>query len=412
MNDSLRDPSWDRRQWLQWTALIPGAAVLSGCAEHSPISSTPTPAPASTTPVVYDHLMKFRGKVPLRAVNDRPPCLETPWEYFKTDLTPNDAFYVRWHLQTLPQVDMKTWKLRLGGHVDKPLEFNLDELKKMEPVSVVAVNQCSGNSRALFSPKIPGAQWNNGAMGNAKWTGVRLRDLLQKTGIKAGAVDVTFKGLDEAKSSTIQDYTKALPLDQAQRDEVLVAYAMNDADLPALNGFPVRLVVPGWFATYWVKALSDIQVLNKTFDGYWVKTAYRVPKPGQTDKPGDLAKETVPINRLMVRSFFVTPIDNSSVSVGKVTALDGIAFDGGSGIKQVQVSADGGKTWETAQLGTDHGPYSFRRWRLEWTPKTGGDYRLLVKATNNAGETQGLEPTWSRSGYLRNVVEAWNLKAS
>src|SRR5262249_25893052 len=150
-----------------------------------------------------------------------------------------------------------------------------------------------------------------------------LRDLLDQAKLKPGAIDITFLGLDDSKSSTVKDYTKALPLEQVQRPEVLLAYEMNGQPLPPLNGFPLRLVVPGWFATYWVKAISEINVLSKAFDGYWVKTAYRIPKPGQADKPGDLAKETIPINRLLVRSFFVTPAEESTVPVGKPAQLEG-----------------------------------------------------------------------------------------
>jgi DMSO/TMAO reductase YedYZ molybdopterin-dependent catalytic subunit len=309
-------------------------------------------------------------------------------------------------------VNVATYRLKIGGHVEKSVEFSLDELKKMEPVSIVAVNQCSGNSRGLFQPHVPGAQWYNGGMGNAKWTGVRLRDLLKKAGLKAGAVEVTFAGMDSSPSSSVKDYTKSIPLEQAERSDVLIAYGMNDSELPPLNGFPLRLVVPGWFATYWVKAISDIQVLDKPFDGYWVKSAYRIPKAGQVDRPGAPAKDTVPINRLLVRSFFVKPNENSAVAIGQATTLYGIAFDGGSGIKTVEVSDDAGKTWNQASLGDDHGPYSFRRWRHSWTPKQAGDYRLLVRATSQTGETQPAEHGWTRSGYLRNGYESWTLKAT
>ncbi len=396
---------WDRRQWLAWLSLTPGLAWLAGCTKQR------AAAPTIPTDVPFDHLLHFPGKVPMRAINDRPPCLETPWKYFQTDITPNDAFYVRWHLQQLPEPDLKTWKLKLHGHVDKPLEFSMDQLRQMEPISIVAVNQCSGNSRGLFVPAIPGAQWTNGAMGNAKWTGVRLRDLLQRAGIKSGAVDVTFTGMDKGGPATVPDYVKSIPLAQALRPEVLLAYDMNGAALPPLNGFPLRLVVPGWFATYWVKAISDIGVLDKPYDGYWVKTAYRIPKEGQTDKPGDLAKDTVPIHRMLVRSFFSSPQENSVVPVGQAAMLDGFAFDGGSGIKTVEVSTDGGKSWQPATLGDDLGVYSFRRWKLSWTPPKPDDYKLMVRATNNEGQTQSEQPGWSRAGYLRNVIESWRLKA-
>lgn len=406
MNSPL-NTEYSRRDWLAATSLT-GLAALAGCSpEKPPVVQATVPAPVDAP---YDQLLQFPGKIPMRAINDRPPCLETPWEYFKTEITPNDAFYVRWHLQP-PPITEATWKLKLSGHVDKPLELSLAELRKMPATSVVAVNQCSGNSRGLFEPRIPGAQWNNGAMGNARWTGVKLADLLKQAGVKAGAIDVTFAGLDKAGAPTVADYVKSLPMEVANLDNVILAYDMNGVPLPPLNGYPLRLVVPGWFATYWVKTLGEISVLNKKYDGYWMQKAYRIPQTGQADKPGNLAKDTIPINKLVVRSFFVTPADRTEIPAGKPILLEGMAFDGGSGIKAVEVSEDKGSTWKGTQLGEDLGPYSFRRWKISWTPSQPGNYQLQVRATSHAGETQSATPTWSRSGYLRNVIESWTLKA-
>lgn len=389
----------DRREWLRLAAAGATAAVpLVGCNRRPEPVTEVTPADAP---------MRFPGKVPMRVINDRPPCLETPWEYFRSDLTPNEAFYVRWHLQVIPTaVDTRTWRLKVGGHVDRPLELSLDDLRRMENVSIVAVNQCSGNSRGLFEPKLPGAQWGNGAMGNAWWTGVRLKDVLDRAGLKAGAVDVSFEGLDRGGLPSIPDFVKSLPVDEARKPDVLLAYEMNGEPIPLLNGFPLRLIPAGWYATYWVKALTDIRVLPHAFDGYWVAKAYRVPTtPNAIETPSNLAKVTVPINRMNVRSFFTTPAPGAQVPLGRVCELDGIAFDGGSGIKHVEVSADEGRTWQQATLGDDLGRYSFRRWRLTWTPSSSGEYRLMVRATSNAGETQPGTVGWNRAGYMRNVIE-------
>jgi hypothetical protein len=249
-------------------------------------------------------------------------------------------------------------------------------------------------------------------MGNARWTGVRLVDLLKQAGLKAGAVDVTFLPLDKAGPDTVPDFIKSLPVSEASREDVLLAYEMNDKPLPHLNGFPLRLVVPGWFATYWVKGLHEISVLPKQYDGYWMAKAYRIPKAGQVDRPGNLAKETVPINRMPIRSFFTSslPGEVKTVHSGKPVDLEGIAFDGGSGIKQVEVSEDGGNAWSATTLAPDLGKYSFRRWKLSWGPGKPGDYRLLVRATSNSGEVQPTEIGWNRSGYLRNHIESVNIK--
>jgi DMSO/TMAO reductase YedYZ molybdopterin-dependent catalytic subunit len=386
----------DRRELLRWAALGGAAAILpGGCSRQgAPVDDASAP-------------LRFPGKVAMKIVNDRPPCLESPWSAYQHDLTPNDAFYVRWHLQFTPTtVDLRTWRLKLGGHVERVLEWSMADLRRMKPTSVVAVNQCSGNSRGLFQPPVPGAQWGNGGMGNARWTGVPLGDLLRQAGVKAGAVDVAFAALDRGGYSTVPDFTKSLSVEKALDPTVLVVYEMNGDPLPLLNGFPVRLVVCGWYATYWVKALTEITVLPHRFDGFWVSKAYRIPTTANAvESPTALAAQTVPINRMNVRSFFVRPEPGTSVSVGAPCLLDGIAFDGGSGIQRVEVSTDGGTSWRETELGRDLGPYSFRRWRLNWRPEQVGQHRLLVRATSRSGETQPATAGWNRAGYMRNVIE-------
>jgi sulfite dehydrogenase len=387
----------DRRAWLRWLGAAGLAGLLPAACARRPEGAPPDAAT----------LIRFPQKVALRAINDRAPCLETPWQYFRHDLTPNEAFYVRWHLEAIPtSVDLRTWRLRVGGHVERPLELSMEDLRRMEAVSVVAVNQCSGNSRSFFGPRVPGGQWRNGAMGNARWTGVRLGDLLQRAGLRAGAVQVSVDGLDEGPLPSVPDFVKALDVDHARQPEVLVAFEMNGAPLPMLNGFPVRLVVPGWYATYWVKALTQITVLDQRFTGFWMATAYRIPTtPGANESPEAPAQQTVPINRMNVRSFFVGPDPGARVPAGQACALEGIAFDGGHGIRQVEVSADGGGSWSAARLGEDLGRFSFRRWHAEWTPSARGEYRLQVRAVTNAGEGQPAQANWNRGGYMRNVIE-------
>ncbi|HEV3344934.1 MAG TPA: molybdopterin-dependent oxidoreductase [Pirellulales bacterium] len=340
-------------------------------------------------------------------MNDRPPCLETPWRYFRQDLTPNDVFYVRWHLQAIPTaIDLATWRLKIDGAVDTPLELSMDELRRLGDDEVVAVNQCSGNSRSLFAPRVAGAQWRNGAMGNARWAGVSLATLLRRAGVRHDAVQVTFDGLDEGPLSSVPDFVKALDIDHALEPDVMVAYSMNAEALPALNGFPARLIVPGWYATYWVKALHRITVLAEPYEGYWMAKAYKVPDNASgIEDPAQLATQLVPISRMTVRSFFTTPDPGAEVPKGRPCEVDGIAFDGGSGIQTVEVSADAGTTWMAATLGSDLGRYSFRRWRLTWTPTARGPQHLLVRATARDGQTQPHEAGWNRGGYMRNVLE-------
>jgi DMSO/TMAO reductase YedYZ molybdopterin-dependent catalytic subunit len=355
-------------------------------------------------------LVRYPQKTDLILLTSRPPQLETPMTWFDRAITPNEAFFVRYHVFPIPtQVDLATWRLRVGGHVDRPLELSMDELKtKFPAAAVTAVNQCSGNSRGRSSPRVLGGQWSDGAMGNAAWVGCRLKDVLAAAGVRQGAVEVAFDGLDKPAFPSVPDFVKALALARVLDDpNVIVAYQMNGAPLPMLNGFPARLVVPGWYATYWVKNLSDITVVDKPFEQYWMKPAYRIPdNPCGCVEPGTAPKATVPIHRMNVRSFLVSPAPGARLAAGRPVTLKGIAFDGGYGIREVEISDDGGSTWRRVSLGRDLGPYAFREWSAAWTPPRAGAARVMVRAFNRIGESQGTEPLWNPSGYLRNVIES------
>ncbi len=267
----------------------------------------------------------FPQKGPMVLQRSRPPLLETPFEVFDRGVfTPNNQFFVRWHWAVIPQqIDVNSFRLAVRGTVNQTLSLSLTDLLTMPRVDMAAVNQCSGNSRGLFQPRVAGGQWYNGAMGNAKWTGVRLRDVLDRAGVKAGAVAVRFNGLDESVVQDGPDFMKSLDIDHARDGEVMIAYHMNDEPLPLLNGFPLRLVVPGWYSTYWIKMLSDIEVLDAPDDNYWMKTAYRIPDtPHASVKPGETGFKTVPINRMVPRSFFTNITDSTTIRTSaKCTVL-------------------------------------------------------------------------------------------
>jgi DMSO/TMAO reductase YedYZ molybdopterin-dependent catalytic subunit len=234
-------------------------------------------------PVTHD----FPQKGPMILQRTRPPLLETPMEVFDRGVfTPNDRFYVRWHWAVIPtSVDADAFRLTVRGHVNQVLSLSVGDLLKMPRVELAAVNQCSGNSRGFFSPRVPGAQWAHGAMGNARWTGVLLKDVLDRAGVKSGAVHVRFNGLDEPVVPEAPDFQKSLDIDHARDGEVMIAFAMNGEQLPLLNGFPLRLIVPGWYSTYWVKMLSEIEVLDRADDNYWMATAYTIPiRPTPTSR--------------------------------------------------------------------------------------------------------------------------------
>jgi DMSO/TMAO reductase YedYZ molybdopterin-dependent catalytic subunit len=339
----------------------------------------------------------------------RPPLLETPFEvYDKGVFTPNDRFFVRWHWSVIPtRIDVDKFRLNVHGHVEREQSLTLNEVLAMPRFEIAAVNQCSGNSRGFFQPRVAGGEWGNGAMGNARWTGVRLKDVLDRAGVKAGAVQVRFNGLDEPVVPNGPDFMKSLAIDHARDGEVMIAYAMNGKPLPLLNGFPLRLVVPGWYATYWMKMLSDIEVLDSPDRNFWMKTAYTIPdNPSANMKPGETGIKMVPINRMNPRSFITNLAAGASVPVGRPHLVRGIAFGGDSGVKRVQFSADGGKRWHAARLGRDEGKYGFRRWDAHFTPKEKGSYALMCRCTNTEGNVQPGEPNWNPAGFMRNVVEA------
>jgi DMSO/TMAO reductase YedYZ molybdopterin-dependent catalytic subunit len=354
-------------------------------------------------------LVAYPQKRPLIRLTARPPQLETPFSVFNEGiLTPNDAFFVRYHLSDVPtKIDRETFRLKVRGKVATPLTLSLAELQRLAtPVEIVAVNQCSGNSRGHFIPRVNGGQLSHGAMGNARWTGVPLRAVLEKAGLGKEARQVAFNGLDRGPMEGTPDYVKAIDVEHALDGEAMLAWGMNGEDLPMLNGYPLRLVLPGYFGTYWVKHVDDIEVLDGVFNGFWMSTAYRIPAtPGRAVEPGTAPKRTDPIGRFTIRSFITSVPDQATLPVGRETVVRGITFDGGYGIREVAFSSDGGKTWRQAQLGEDLGRYSFREWRIAFTPRERGPHTLMSRAFNRLGETQPMEPLWNPAGYLRNVVE-------
>lgn len=375
---------FDRR-----TALAIGAGALASTPLWAQLAK-------SAAPALTDAFPAKRGMILQRT---RAPLLETPIDAFDGALTdspftPNERFFVRWHYDDIPlSVDVAAFRLKIGGAVKRTLSLSLGDIQALPQVAIAAVNQCSGNSRAAFGPRVAGAQWGNGAMGNALWTGVRLRDLLERAGIAPGAVQVRFSGLDNPPG-TAPDFAKALNLDRAIAEDTIVAYGMNGAQLPLLNGFPLRLVVPGWFSTYWVKALDTIEVLTAPDTGYWMEKAYRIPTaPRASVVPGSKDFPTAPIGRMIPRAFFTR---------ADATAVRGVALGGDAAVAKVEWSIDAGKSWQAAELGPDHGAFGFRRWAAALPA---GSHAVAVRATNAKGETQGTEPIWNPGGYMRNCIE-------
>jgi DMSO/TMAO reductase YedYZ molybdopterin-dependent catalytic subunit len=349
------------------------------------------------------------GKKPLIKLSYRPPNYETPLEYFRTAITPNDAFFVRYHLSNIPEVDVRTWKIAVGGEgANGEAEFTLDDLKQLPAAELAAVNLCSGNRRGLFQPHVPGVEWGYGAMGCARWKGARLKDLLDKVGLKKEAIEILFDGADSGVSDKTPDFVKSIPTWKAVEDTTLVAYEMNGAPLPHLNGFPARLIVPGWTGTYWMKHLTTIKALTKPEASFWMNPAYRIPLGRFPLVARFTSQETAvntPITEIVVNSLITDPLDGANVRMGPL-AIGGIAWDGGYGISSVEVSSDGGKTWMAATLGEDLGRFAFRTFTYDLLAKATGKQTVMARATNKIGQTQTSELIHNPAGYHHNVVHS------
>ena len=375
----------DRRRFLlNSTGTVAGGLLIPRFALAAAQESLPAGAVSSGI------LAALPGKRPLIKRSFRPPNYETSVAAFREAYTPNDAFYVRWH-SAVPELTLADWRLRISGAaVQGPREFTHAELtKKFKTHEVTAVNQCSGNRRGLFAPHVPGVQWGYGAMGNAVWRGVRLKDVLEDAGLAGSALEVVGNGAD-APMLTGPDFVKSLPMWKALDPDTLIAFEMNGEALPVWNGYPARLVVPGWTATYWIKALVDLQVVDKACDGFWMKTAYRVPK-GMFGDSGFASQDTEAnsaITSIKINSLIVDPAPDAVLPVGRRTEVTGIAWDGGSGIRKVEYSLDGGASWREAKLGRELGRYSWRQWRLAVRPRAAGTQSVLVRALARDGATQ------------------------
>ena len=388
----MEEGLFNRREFIKAAGVAAAAAAVGGIPEGVLGSQ--------------ERLARFPEKDELILLTSRPPQLETPLRYFKEPLTPNEAVFVRWHLSNIPtSVDLAQWRLKIGGNVEKDLHLSMEDLQKFEKVGYTAVIQCSGNGRSFFDPRVVGGEWGNGAMGNVTWAGARLKDILKKAGVKSGSVDVSFDGLDKGPLPGVPDFVKSLPVDKAMEDDIIVAYELNGRPLPMLNGFPARLIVPGWYATYWVKCLSEVTVLNKPFEGFWVKSAHRIPDtPCGCVAPGTAPAKTTPIHRMTTRSLIIDPAEGASLKMNGPVTIMGIAFSGGYSIRDVAVSVDDGKTWREAELDKDMGRYAWIQWFFRWRPERKGKHTLMARATNSIGESQPFEGLWNPAGYLWNKI--------
>src|SRR5438105_5640723 len=350
-----------------------------------------------------DAAVEVPGKGGLILRSARFLDLEMPPEFFDSWITPVPHFFVRNHIHEPNTLGPSEWRLTIGGEVEKPQTLNLTDLAKIEPHTVTNTLECAGNGRAFQQPHVPGVQWQRGAVGTVRFTGPRLRDLLQRAAVKSTGKHAMFRGLDEVPGK-VPPFIRSIPIEKAMDSDTLVAIHMNAAALTKHNGFPARALVPGWIGAASCKWLTEIKVLDKEFEGNFMKPGYRMPnqpvQPGADVNPDD----THPITALNVKSIIADPIDNSIVRSRSVH-VHGAAWAGEADVARVEISTDGGSTWQPAQLGSEQSKYTWRLWNYSWRAPRSGEYTILSRAADSHGRTQPLTAAWNPSGYLYNAVD-------
>lgn len=333
----------------------------------------------------------------------RPYDAETPVQEFTSYLTPIHRLFVRSHFGP-PPIEMITephWKLHVGGAGERSQFFSLKALREFEPVTITAVLQCSGNGRAFYRPKVPGVQWERGAIGNVQWTGVRLRDVLAAVGVRDGAKHVQFQGADRPVATAVPLFIRSIPLTKALHSDTILAYEMNGRPLPLLHGAPLRVITPGWMAESCIKWLTDIVVREDESKGYYMQTAYRIPAPPMAPGALPTGQAMVPVEAMVVKSLIASPQEGGMIGSGPVT-IQGVAWSGEVPVTKVEVSFDEGKSWEAARLVGEDQPYAWRQWQFVWRPKAAGSVTIFCRATDGNGETQPETTPWNPSGFLWN----------
>lgn len=387
--------------------LLAGAStfLLSGAAGAAESTTFPAQLPDGTREIA--RFVDLPGKRRLIELTNRPPNYATPVEVYNDIVTPNDRFFVRYHMDGVPKpINVDAWRLTVGGDAaGKEISLTWQDLLDMPQNDVLAVCQCSGNRRGLFDPHVAGVEWPDGAMGCALWHGPSLSEILKRAGVKSNAVEIWLSGADTTPLPTMPHFVKSIPLAKAMDQYTLVAMSMNNAPLPLLNGNPARLVVPGWTGTYWTKHINHIQISSKPLENFWMKTAYRVPAgmfPVQLPFKSQDNDKTAPITEIVVNSLIADPLEGAEVERSGFT-IRGVAWDRGNGISRVEVSIDGGKTWQDALLERSAGDFAYRRFTLRTGLLKPGTYDLACRATSNSGEKQAEKLKWNPGGYHDNV---------
>ena len=344
------------------------------------------------------------GKEKLIVRSLRPPDYESPVALLDSFITPIDSFYVRCHLPVPTPLEAASWTLQVEGEVASPMALSMDDLQRMPSATITCTLECAGNGRAFFDPPVAGIQWGKGAVGTARWKGVRMADVLKRAGVRNTGKFVVMNGADRALGS-MQDFIRQVPIDKAMHPDTLIAYDMNDQPLPPVHGFPLRAIIPGWEGAYAMKWLTNLRVIDREFDGFWVATAYRYPSkrvaPGAAVDPKDMA----PLTGLVVKSLITRPLDGATLAPGRIDVA-GFAWAGDAAIARVDVSTDQGASWQPAKLSGENVRYSWRRFEAQFNAARPESYLLMARATDANGQTQPMAPPWNPSGYLFNAPDA------
>jgi sulfite oxidase len=329
--------------------------------------------------------------------------LEAPPEFLATWITPVPHFFVRNHMFEPSTLDAREWRLTIGGEVEKPVTLSLADLAKIESRSVTNTLECAGNGRGFQQPRVPGIQWQKGAVGNARFSGPRLRELLERAGVKSTGKHVMFHGLDEVPGK-VPPFIRSIPIEKAMDADTLIATHMNGAPLNKHHGFPARALVPGWIGAASCKWLTEIKVLDKEFEGNFMKPGYRLPnepvQPGASVNPDN----THPVTALNVKSIITSPVDHATLPP-RPLQIHGVAWAGEADIVRVEISTDSGASWHPAQLGKEHARYAWRVWSYPWNAPKAGEYSVMSRATDSQGRVQPETAAWNPSGYLYNAID-------
>jgi DMSO/TMAO reductase YedYZ molybdopterin-dependent catalytic subunit len=322
---------------------------------------------------------------------------ETPLDRLRSYLTSNDDFFVRHHWPARAPAATE-WALTIDGRVARPLRLSLDEMRELPAATATCVLQCAGKGRSFYEPAVPGLPWGPGAVGNARWTGVRVRDLLEKAGLESDSGHLHTFGTDDPPTGG-NPYYRSIDLEKALADAI-VAWEMNGAPLPAIHGSPARLVVPGWTGNHWMKWLSRLSVRAQERRGFFMDEEYRYPvRPGPPGVQIDPA-EMRPVTELLVKSTITTA--PSVARIGVSVPVSGFAFSGTPDVAKVELSDDDGRIWMRARLDPRHDPFAWRLWSLSWTPRRTGRVRVTARATDSRGTVQPRDAVWNPSGLLHN----------